>query len=60
MHDDLYPVATVEKAYSQLHTVWNSQNADDKLITKLWELPHFCSKEMQAEILSFFNKQLSK
>ena len=59
-HDKLFPVPAVENAYSQLHTVWNSQNADDKLITKLWELPHFCSKEMQAEILSFFNKQLSK
>lgn len=59
-HDKLFPVPAVENAYSQLHTVWNSQNANDKLITKLWELPHFCSKEMQAEILSFFNKQLSK
>lgn len=58
--DKLFPVPAVEDAYSQLRTVWKSQAADDKLVTKLWDLPHFCSKDMQAEILSFFNKQLGR
>ena len=57
--DKLFPVPAVEDAYAQLHRVWKSQSADDKLITRLWDLPHFCSKEMQEEILAFFNKQLA-
>ena len=57
--DKLFPVLAVEDAYAQLHRVWKSQSVDDKLISRLWDLPHFCSKEMQEEILAFFNKQLA-
>lgn len=58
--DKLFPVAAVEDAYAQLHRVWDSQSASDKLITQLWDLPHFCSKEMQEQILEFFDKQLAE
>lgn len=56
--DKLFPVPAVEDAYAQLHTVWDSQNAGDKLITRLWNLPHFCSMRMQEEILNFFRDTL--
>lgn len=58
--DKLFPVPAVEDAYAELHRVWQSQHADDKLITELWDLPHFCSKEIQERILMFFDKQLAK
>ena len=58
--DKLFPVPAVEDAYRQLHDVWMSQSVEKKLVTKLWDLPHFCSKEMQEEILLFFDKELKK
>lgn len=56
--DKLFPIPAVEDAYAQLHNVWRSQSAEGKLVTKLWDLPHTCNKEMQREILDFFRKQL--
>ena len=39
--------------------VWDSQGAGEHLQTKLYDLPHFCSKEIQKAILDFFNKELN-
>ncbi len=58
LRDKLFPVNGVKDAYKSLHSTWNSQNANDKLITKFWDGPHFFSKEMQQETLAFFNKYL--
>ena len=52
--DKLFPVSAVEDAYQTMGEVWNSQSASNKLITKLWDTPHVCNREMQVEILSFF------
>ena len=52
--DKLFPVEGVEDAYNIMRQVWNSQNADDRLVTKLWEEKHFFNKEMQKETLEFF------
>lgn len=56
--DKLFPIPSVEKAYKEMKDVWLSQSADGKLVTKFWDLPHFCSKPMQKEILDFFNREL--
>ncbi len=58
--DKLFPVEGVKEAYRQMHEVWDSQQAGDKLLTKLYDSPHFFSKEMQEETLRFFNKWFNK
>lgn len=58
--DKLFPVAGVEDAYRILHAVWHSQRADDKLVTKIWDEKHFFNREMQQEVLEFFDKHLKE
>lgn len=56
--DKLFPVPSVEDAYRQMHKVWDSRSAGNKLTTKLWDLPHVCNRDMQKEILAFFEQGL--
>ena len=56
--DKLFPVEGVENAYAAMQQVWNSQKADDRLTTKLWDEKHFFSRMQQEEVLQFFNKWL--
>lgn len=56
--DKLFPIEGVEDAYRIMHEVWASQSAEAQLITKLWNTSHICSKEMQEEIVLFFNSIL--
>lgn len=56
--DKLFPIEGVKDAYRILQSVWDSQNAGDKLKTKIWDSPHFFNKEMQKESLEFFNHHL--
>lgn len=54
--DKLFPVAGVEDSYGQMREVWDSVGASDRLVTKMWDEKHFFNKEMQEEVLGFFNK----
>ena len=56
--DKLFPVAGVEKAFHIMHDTWKSQDADDKLETEIWNIPHSCGKKAQEKVLDFFNKHL--
>lgn len=56
--DKLFPVKGVEDAYRIMQAVWQSQNASDRLVTKIWEEKHFFNKKMQQEVLDFFDKWL--
>ena len=56
--DKLFPVPGVEKAFQQMHDVWKSQRADDKLITELWDIPHSCGLKAQERVLQFFEQYL--
>lgn len=56
--DKLFPVEGVEDAYKIMRQVWSSQDADWKLKTELWDVPHFFSRDMQQQALEFFKKQL--
>lgn len=58
--DKLFPVDGVNNAYQSMREVWQSQKADDRLTTKIWEEKHFFNQQMQGEVLSFFNKWLRK
>ncbi len=56
--DKLFPVAGVQKAFDIMHATWQSQGADDKLETELWDIPHSCPVEVQQRVLAFFAKHL--
>ena len=56
--DKLFPVAGVNKAFSIMHDVWQSQGAGDLLETELWEMPHSCPLRAQQRVLEFFQKHL--
>lgn len=56
--DKLFPVQGVKAAYAEMQKVWQSQQAEDKLVTKIWDEQHFFSKPMQQETLDFFNRWL--
>lgn len=58
-NDKLFPVDGVENAYRTMHDVWQSQSADDKLITKIWSEKHFFNQSMQREVRMFFDKHLT-
>ena len=56
--DKLFHVAGVEKAFSIMHDVWQSQGANDKLETELWDMPHACPIKAQERTLQFLGKHL--
>ena len=56
--DKLFPVAGVQKAFDTMHATWQSQGADDKLETEIWDIPHSCPVNAQERVLVFFQKHL--
>lgn len=56
--DKLFPVPAVEKAFRILHDTWQSQHADHKLHTELWDIPHSCPLKAQERTLRFFQENL--
>ena len=56
--DKLFPVPGVEKAFSIMHNIWNSQKTDECLETELWDITHSCGLKAQKRVLDFFKKHL--
>ena len=56
--DKLFPIPGVEKAFRTMHDTWQSQKADDKLETDIWDMPHSCPVKAQERVLQFFQKHL--
>ena len=56
--DGLFPVPSVKEAYAKMRRIWESQNAGDRLVTKLWDVPHEFNREMQAEAFQWLDEQL--
>ncbi|MBM3212834.1 hydrolase, partial [Candidatus Poribacteria bacterium] len=56
--DGLFPVPSVEEAYSKMRKVWESQKAGEKLVTKLWDVPHEFNLEMQKEAFEWLDAQM--
>lgn len=56
--DKLFPVEGVKAAYNVMHDAWKSQNAEERLTTKIWDEKHLFNKDMQRETLEFFNRWL--
>ena len=58
--DGLFPIPSVEDAYAKMHKVWQSQDADDRLKTKLWDVPHEFNYEMQEEAFGWLDLQFHR
>jgi hypothetical protein len=58
--DKLFPVFSVEEAFSKMHKVWDSQKAEDRLVTKLWNAGHVFTLEMQNESFEWLDKNFKK
>lgn len=58
--DGLFPVEGVEAAYQDLHAVYASQNARDRLVTKLWPVPHEFNREMQDEAFDWLDRWMKE
>ena len=58
LRDKLFPVEGVREAYATMQAVWESQQAADRFQTRLYDLPHFCSRDVQRDVLDFFDTQL--
>jgi hypothetical protein len=56
--DGLFPVPGVEACYEKLHRVWRDRGVEDRLVTKLWPVPHEFNREMQAEAFAWLDVQL--
>lgn len=56
--DKLFPVEGVNDAYREMESVWKSQGASDRLVTRLWNETHFFNREMQQAVLTFFDRWL--
>jgi hypothetical protein len=57
--DGLFPVPAVREAYAKMRRTWESQDAGDRLITKLWDVPHEFNQEMQEEAFGWLDRQLN-
>lgn len=57
LKDKLFPVEGVKSAYDVMRQVWKSQGAEAHFQAQLYDLPHFCSREIQQAVLDFFNQE---
>jgi dienelactone hydrolase len=55
LKDSLFPVPAVRDAYSKMRRVWESQKAGDRLVTKLWDVPHAFNRDMQDEAFAWLD-----
>ena len=56
-NDHLFPPRDVEKVYAKMREYWKSQSALDKLETKIWNVKHEFTAEMQEAAFKWLDKQ---
>ncbi len=56
--DKLFPIGGVEEAYAYMHNVWDECEADDRLVTTLYDTPHTFNRAMHTEVLQFLDRWL--
>lgn len=55
--DGLFPIDSVQEAYRKMRQVWQSQQADDRLETKIWpDLGHEFSCDQQKEAFQWLDR----
>lgn len=58
--DHLFPTDSVDRAYRKMRAVWQTQSADDRLETRMWDVPHEFSKEMQNAAFAWLDQQFGR
>lgn len=59
--DGLFPVESVNEAFTKMKKVWAANKAENKLEAKIWpDQGHIFVKEMQDEAFNWLDKQFSK
>jgi dienelactone hydrolase len=56
--DGLFPVESIKEAFGKMRKVWDSQNAGEKLVTKLYDSPHEFNLNMQNDAFLWLDKML--
>jgi len=57
--DRLFPPDGVEAAYAKMRAVWASQDAEDQLVTRLWDVGHEFNTEMQEAAFAWIDRVLA-
>jgi len=56
--DKLFPVESIEAAFARMQKVWQSQQASERLATRLYDAPHEYNAAMQDEAFAWLDRQL--
>ena len=56
--DDLFPLESINEAFRKMRMVWESQDAGDKLVTRLYDSPHEYNLLMQSDAFEWLDKVL--
>ena len=57
--DTLFPVASVNDAYKKMSGVWQSQGVGERLVTKLWDVPHVFNRDMQEQAFDWLDHEFA-
>jgi hypothetical protein len=55
LQDGLFPADSAREAHQKMRTVWESQNAGDKLVTEMWDVPHVYNAAMQDAVFKWLD-----
>jgi len=55
--DKLFPVESIEAAFARMQKVWQSQQASERLVTRLYDAPHEYNAAMQDEAFAWLDRQ---
>ncbi len=56
--DKLFPVDSVQEAFSRLHEVWRANGVEDRLLTRIWpDKSHTFTKDMQDAAFAWLDQQ---
>jgi dienelactone hydrolase len=53
--DGLFPVESINEAFAKMRQIWESQNAGDNLVTKLYDSPHEYNLMMQNDAFQWLD-----
>jgi dienelactone hydrolase len=56
--DKLFPVESIEAAFDKMRKIWESQQASDRLVTRLYDAPHEFNAAMQNDAFAWLSRQL--
>ncbi len=60
LQDGLFAIPSVNAAYGKMRAVWRSQGAEDRLETRLWDVPHQFNRAMQEEAFAWLDRQFKR